>query len=177
MPEFLIGGKSKNFDSKKSREQTINMIIEGNKSGEFYSVRKLEGLTSFVSGMEAPTRSDILINAGLAYVVSGSRFYRIDTLGNLTDLGAVNGSGRAKLAANAIPGDSEIVILNGEGDGYIYSVALGLVKITDTNFFPSSSVTVLNERFWFTRDGTNEIFGSELSDGSTYNALTFAAAE
>ncbi len=177
MPEFPLGGKSKNYNSKKSREQAVNMIIQTNQDGSFSSVDRAEGLSIFASGMEPPVRSNLLVNNNFIYVVSGAILYRINTSGAITSIGSVGGDGRALLKANAIPGDSEIVILNGSGAGYIYSVALGLLAIADTNFFLSSSVTVLNERFWLARDGRNEIFGSDLSDGSTYNPLTFAAAE
>lgn len=169
--------REKDYGSKKSRGRLINLIPQVNADGTYASIKKAEGLTLFATGMEAPVRSDSLINGGFAYVVSGSKFYRVDSAGAVVSLGTVNGSGRAKLAANAIPGDSQIVILNGSGVGYIYSVALGLILISDPDFFPSSSVTVLNERFWLVRDDTNEFFGSDVSDGTAYNPLTFAAAE
>ncbi|MEE8208132.1 MAG: hypothetical protein V3T88_04145, partial [Nitrosomonadaceae bacterium] len=177
MAELPLGGKEKDFDSKKSRGRIINLIPEGDKEGGYKTVKRAEGLTTFASGMEAPVRSNPLVNGGFIYVVSGTKFYRVTSAGVPTSLGTVNGAGRAKLAANAIPGDSEIVILNGSGVGYIYSVALGLILISDSDFFPSSSVTVLNERFWFVRDDRNEVFGSDVSDGTSYNPLTFAAAE
>jgi len=169
--------REKDYGSKKSRGRLINLIPQVNGDGTYISTKRAEGLTLFATGMEAPVRSNLLVNGGYIYVVSGTKFYRIDSAGSVTNLGTVNGAGRAKLAANAIPGDSQIAILNGSGVGYIYSVALGLVVISDPDFYPSSSVTVLNERFWFVRDGTNEFFGSDVSDGTSYNALTFAAAE
>jgi hypothetical protein len=177
MADFPLGTQERDFDSKKSRGRIINLIPEGSKDGMYKSLKRAEGLTLFTSGMEAPVRSDLLVNGGYIYLVSGSRFYRIDSDGVVTNIGAVNGSGRAKIRANAIPGDSEIVILNGSGVGYVYSVALGLIAIADPDFFPSSSVAVLNERHWFVRDDTNEFFGSDVSDASAYNPLTFAAAE
>jgi len=177
MPDFPLGGREKDFDSKKSRGRVINLIPEGDKEKGYQSVKRAEGLTLFAIGMDEPVRSNHLVNAGFIYLVSGDNFYRVDSAGLATSLGAVGGSGRAKLAANSIPGDSQIAILNGSGAGFIYSVALGLVSITDPDFFSSSSVTVLNERFWFVRDDTNEFFGSDVSDGTSYNPLTFASAE
>jgi hypothetical protein len=67
--------------------------------------------------------------------------------------------------------------LNGSGVGFIYTNALGVVAITDPDFFNSSSVTILDERFWMARDGTNEFFGSDQSDGTAYNPLTFGSAD
>lgn len=177
MANFPLGRQSKNYDSKKSRGEIINLIPEGDKNGNYRSVRRTEGLTLFVTLSTGPVRSNPFVNAGFIYVVSGSVLYRVDTLGVATTLGTVNGAGRARLYANAVPSDSQILILNGSGVGYIYDDAGGLVKITDTDFFSSSSATVLNERFWFARDGTNEFFGSDVSDGIAYDPLSFASAE
>jgi hypothetical protein len=121
-------------------------------------------------------RSNPIANGDYIYVVSGATLFRVNTNGVVFNLGTVGGSGRAKLSSNAVPGDNQILILNGSGDGYIYDSA-GLNQITDPDFFASSSVTVLDERFWLVRDGTNEFFGSDLSDGSAYDPLTFGSAE
>lgn len=177
MASFSLGGQGKDYDSKKSRGIAVNLIPEGNKDGSYRSVRRTEGLTLFSTLNEGPVRSDPLINAGFAYVVSGASLHRVNNLGTAVNLGVVGGTGRAKLAANAVPGDSQILILNGSGGGFIYDNAGGLVPITDPDFFPSSSVTVLNERFWLVRDGTNEFFGSDVSDGTAYDQLTFASAQ
>jgi len=175
MADFPLGGRNKDLDSKKSRGQIVNMIPEGD--GEFYSVKRADGLTLFATLTTSPVRSNILINAGFAYVVSGSVLYRVNSAGTVTTLGTVGGSGRAKIQANSVPSDSQILILNGSGSGYIYTNTNGLVAITDTDFFSSTSATILDERFWLTRDGTNEIFGSDVSDGTSYNPLTFTSAE
>jgi hypothetical protein len=177
MAKFPLGGTSEDFDSKKSRARVVNLIPESNKDGSFKSARRTEGLTLFATLPTSPVRSDPLINSGFAYVVSGSVLYRVNSAGTVTTLGTVGGSGRVKLEANSVPGDSQILILNGSGGGYIYDDANGLVVIADSDFFSSSSITVLNERFWLTRDGTNEFFGSDISDGTSYNPLTFASAE
>jgi hypothetical protein len=177
MANFPLGGQGKDYDSKKSRGIAVNLIPEGNKDGSYRSVRRTEGLTLFATLTDGPVRSDPLVNAGYAYIVSGASLFRVNSSGAVENLGAVNGSGRAKLAANAVPGDSQILILNGSGDGFIYDNANGLVPITDPDFFPSSSVTVLNERFWLVRDDTNEFFGSDISNGTSYNPLTSASAE
>lgn len=174
--KFSLGGQSKDYNSKKARGKIINLIPEGDK-GEYKTVKKAEGLTLFATLGLQPVRSDPLINGGFLYAVGGANLYRVTEAGVVTSLGAVGGTGRAKLSANAISGDSQILILNGSGAGYIYTNAAGLVAITDVDFFSSSSVTVLEERFWLSRDGTNEFFGSDLSDGTSYNPLTFGSAD
>jgi hypothetical protein len=177
MANFPLGGQGKDYDSKKSRGNVLNLYPEGSKDGYYRSVRRAEGLSSFAEIGADPVRSDLLVNAGFIYLVAGDSLYRVNNVATVTSLGAVGGTGRAVLKANSVPGDSQILILNGSGAGYIYTNANGLVQITDPDFFSSTSATILNERFWLVRDGTNEFFGSDVSDGTAYNPLTFASAE
>jgi len=175
MPRLPLGGTGKNFDSKKTRGSVINMIAEGDAGGEYRSIERCDGLTSFSTGLGA-TRSNILVNGVYAYYVSNANLYRVDTAGVSASLGAIGGSGQCQIESNAVPGNNQILVLNGSGDGYIYDNT-GLTKISDPDFFPTTSVTVLNERFIFSRDGTNEFFMSDISDGFSYNPLSFATAE
>jgi len=172
-----LGGGGEDFDSKRSRQELINLIPESNKGGEYKSVRMADGLTLYSTLTLGPVRSNIIVNGSLMYLVAGTNFVSVNKAGTETIIGAVGGTGRAQMAQNAAPAGNQIAILNGSGSGYIYTVGGALTPITDPDFFSSSSVTVLNERFWFVRDGTNEFFGSEISDGLSYNPLTFASAE
>jgi len=174
--EIPLGGSERAYDSKKGRDRVINMIAESNDDKTFRSVKRCDGLTSFATASHAPCRSNILVNGDYAYAVMGSQLYRFDVTGIAYDLGAVNGSGQAKILENSVPGNNQIFVLNGSGNGYIYDNT-GLTQVTDTDFFQTTAGTVLNERFWFIRDGTNEFFGSDISDGFSYNPLTFASAE
>ncbi len=175
MARLSLGGKSSDYDSKKSRGLVVNLIGEADKSGQYRTVKRCDGLTAFATGA-GPARSNILVNGGFAYVISGTSLYRFTTAGVATDLGLVGGTGEGQILSNAVPGNNQILVLNGSGLGYIFDNA-GLTQITDPDFFPTTSGTVLNERFWFIRDDTNEFFGSEISDGFSYSPLTFATAE
>jgi hypothetical protein len=179
--KFELGGVQANYDSVKSRAEVVNLYPEGDKSG-YKTLRKCEGLTLFATLPLGPVRSEPLVNSGYVYVVSGSTLYRADENGVVETLGVVNGTGRAKLAANSradiLTGANinQILILNGSGVGYIHTEADGVVAISDVDFSNSSSVTVLDERFWLARDNSNEFFGSDTSDGTSYNPLTFESA-
>ncbi len=70
MARLPLGGSSKDFDSKKSRSEVVNLIPEGDKGGDYRTVRRADGLTSFATLPTKPVRSDPLVNAGYAYVVS-----------------------------------------------------------------------------------------------------------
>lgn len=175
MASIPLGGSSANFDSKKSRAMLINMIAEGDEKQGYVSIKRCDGLTSF-STASAGARSNILVNGNYSYYISGVLAYRTHTDGTSESLGNIGGSGRGQVLSNAVPGNNQILFLNGSGAGYIYNNS-GLTVISDPDFFPTSSGTVLNERFWFVRDGTNEFFASDISNGFSYNPLSFASAE
>lgn len=153
----------------------INMIGEADQNQNYSCVKRCDGLTQF-STASWVVRSNILVNGNYAYYISGTRAYRTDIYGVSQDLGAVGGTGRGQVLSNAVPGDNQILFLNGSGAGYIYASA-SLTQITDADFFSTTSATVLNERFWCSRDGTNEFFASDISSGLSYNPLSFASAE
>ena len=175
MVAILLGLKSGAYNSVKEKGNLINMIAEANRDGNYVSVKRLDGLTKHDSSLTDAMRSNIHLNSGFKYFVSGTKLYRF-TDGAPTDLGTIGGSGVATIVSNAVPGDNQVMVLNGSGDGYIYDSS-GLVKITDVDFFSTTSVTVLNERFWCTRDDRNEIFASDVADGTAWNALSFLSAE
>lgn len=175
MASIPLGGSGANFDSKKSRAMLINMIAEADPNQNYSCVKRCDGLTSFSTAYGA-IRSNILVNGGYAYYISGAYAYRTNTVGVSSSLGVVGGSGRGQVVSNSVPDNNQILFLNGDGEGYIYNNS-GLVQITDSDFFSTTSATILNERFWLSRDGTNEFFASDISDGFTYNPLSFASAE
>ncbi len=173
-----LGGKERDYDSKKSRERIINMIAEVNKDGSYMTVKRLEGLTFYVDLPSGPPRSNLLVNSGFIYVVAGAVLYRVNAALVVEDLGTITGgSNRAQVISNALPGDNQILVLDGVGNGYVFTNAGGLVLITDPDFLTTIRGTILDERFWFARKDTNEFFGSDISDGTSYNPLTFASAE
>lgn len=173
-----LGGNDEAFDSKKSRADVINVLAEANQDGTYRTVKDGPGLTTVAD--ESPsgaTRSNLFVNADFLYCVIGDRLFRFNEFFASEDLGEVGGSGRARIFANAVPGDNQLMILNGIGDGFVYTNGAGLVAVTDPDFFSTVAGDVLAERGWFVRQGTNEIFASDLSDFTAYNPLSFISAE
>jgi hypothetical protein len=174
--DIPMGIKAADYNSVKSKGNLVNMTAEINDNGDYIVVQRTDGLTlQFTSG-DSPMRSNIHNNGGYMYFLNGSDLYRSLDGSSATSLGTVGGVGRGQILSNAVPGNNQKLILNGDGDGYIYDNS-GLNKITDADFYPTTSATILNERFWLVRDGTNEIFASAQSDGTSYDALSFATAE
>jgi hypothetical protein len=110
---------------------------------------------------------------GVHYVVSGGFLYTVSTTGVATVIGGtISGTGPVSMADNG----TQLVIVNGT-NGYLYSTLLGFVLISDTDFNAANTVAFLNQSFYFDRKNTNQFFKSGILDGTSYDALQFAAAE
>lgn len=180
LQQIPLGGGGNDYNSKKSRELISNLLAEGNADGSYRTVKDAAGLTEVADeSASGATRSNLFINGGFMYAVIGDRLFRFDEFFASTNLGAVGGAApiRARIFANAVPGDSQVFILNGIGQGFVYTNAGGLVQVTDPDFFATVAGDVLAERGWFAREDTNEIFGSDISDLTAYSPLTFLSAE
>lgn len=176
--ELPLGGDDRQYNSRKGRQLLLNMLAEGNEDGSYRTVKDVFGLTSAADmSASGATRSNLFVNSGFMYVVVGSDLYRLNEFLTPTNLGSVGGSGRARIFANSVPGDNQIMVLNGVGQGYVYTNGLGLVQVTDPDFFSTVAGDVLGERGWFIRQGSNEFFGSNISNFQGYDPLTFGTAE
>lgn len=177
--ELPLGGYNLNLNSKQSRAVATNMYVESERVGEevFYSARRADGLRLFLDTEEEFIRSDLLLSDGLIYFVGGNNLWQVDRLGNKNNLGIIGGAGRCVLETNNIPGDNQIGVLNGNGQLYVYQPSAGLNLVTDLDFYPSSFITILNERFYLARDNTNQFFASAVSDGTDYPTEAIASAE
>lgn len=130
------------------------------------------GLTAFATCGTGPVRG-MHVMGGMLYVVSGAFLYSVTSTGTVTNLGgSIGGTAPVSMADNG----TQLCIVNGV-NGYIYSVALGFVVISDTNFHAANVVTFFDNVFVFNWSGTNKFFISNTLDGTTYNGLAFGSAE
>jgi len=172
-----LGGADRNYNSIRSRQGLINMLAESDMEGGYRTVKDCPGLTSFATTPGAG-RSNLFVNSGYMYAIAGSDLIRCDKYGVVTNLGTVGGgSARGQIFANSLPGDNQVMVLNGIGGGFVYTNGAGLVPVTDPDFLSTVSGTVLNERGIFARRDTNEFFLSEVGDFTSYNAASFGSAE
>lgn len=110
---------------------------------------------------------------GVPYFVSGQRLYSVSSTGVAADLGgSITGTGPVSMDDNG----TQLVITNGV-NGYLYSAALGFTLISDVDFNAADTVQFFDQRFYFDWKNTNKFFGSDILDGTSYNALVFASAE
>jgi hypothetical protein len=130
------------------------------------------GIVPFATCGAGPVRGMRKMGS-LLYVVSGRRLYSVTSLGVATDIGgSITGTSPVTMDDNG----SQLAITNGV-NGYIYSSTLGFVLITDTDFNAAETNQFFDGRFYFDWKNTNKFFGSDLLDGTSYNALVFASAE
>lgn len=119
---------------------------------------------------------------GIPYFVNGTTLYRLD-LGvvagvetfSLVSLGTISGVIRVSMADNG----TQLMILVPGGNGYIYTVAGGLVQITDADFTANGNpqhVVYIDGYFACTTD-TKKWVVSSLNDGTAWSALDFGTAE
>jgi len=114
----------------------------------------------------------------IAYSVNGTTLYRINEDGSTTSLGTITGTGRVSMDDNGV----ELCIIVPSSVGYIYSVAGGLVTITDTDFNTTlgPSEHVVEKDGYFVHYNNNSaaslrpvFFISNLNNGLAYDALDF----
>jgi len=136
-----------------------------------------DGIESFATSGTSSSRGAHTMG-GIAYSVNGNTFYRINADKTTTALGAITGTGRVSIADNGI----QICIVVPNLAGYIYTVAGGLVSITDTNFnntFSLSEQVVYNSGYFVHYSNVNNaednpiLFHSNLRNGLIYNALDY----
>lgn len=156
-----------------SVETLVNLYPEKAEEGakSRVTLHGTPGLTAFAVCGDGPVRGMHKMS-GVLYVVSGSKLYSVDAFGVVIDLGNIDGGSRVSMADNG----TQLCVVNG-ASGYIYSVAVGLVRITDPDFPGALSVAFLDGYFIFNSPDGAQFFVSALYDGTDIDALDFATAE
>lgn len=129
------------------------------------------GMESLVTVGTGPIIGSIEMG-GLLYVVSGNTLYSVDTSWTATEIGDVSSVARVGMAHNG----TQILIACGV-EGYIYSVAGGLVQITDADYPGGDQVDFIDGFFIVSQDGEGTFWKSAAYDGTDWTATDFATAE
>jgi hypothetical protein len=114
--------------------------------------------------------------ATLGSITGGSNY----VVGVCTCVGS--GIGGTDIVGMADNGSQLCIVSGGAAAGWIFdtnpqSPTYGFQQITDPSFYPANTVTFFDGYFVFDRMGTNELFVSNLYNGTTYNGLAYASAE
>ena len=116
---------------------------------------------------------------GIDYFVNGPNLYSVDSLYNITSLGAITGSRRVSMATNTtIDSVTKIVIVVPGSLSYVYDTSLGTVAIiTDPDFLTSDTVVFKDTYYVFTSSNGLHAFNSDENDPTSYDATNRFTAE
>jgi hypothetical protein len=128
------------------------------------------------SGFSVPVATVNGAITSLAGLAGGSGY----VVGVATIVGS--GIGASDIVSMSDNGFQLCIVSGAASAGWIFdtnpqSATYGFQQITDPNFYPANTVCFFDGYFVFDRMGTNEMFVSNLYDGTTFNGLNFASAE
>lgn len=184
MPEFPIAtGFYEDASKPIAAQECVNLIPRVPQTTGLSPAQLIgtPGISLFADVGNTPSRGRHTMG-GIAYNIVGTTLYRINSDGTDTSLGAISGTSKVSIADNGV----QMCIVVPSSTAYIYTVAGGLVAITDTDFTttlgPSEQVVFVDGFFiHFNNSSTAStspiIFKSALKDGTAYSALDFATAE
>lgn len=166
---------SKNYDAQRC----INLYAELNeigsgKSREVAVLLGTPGLETLVTVGDGPIRGSwVGTKNGVLYVVSGDKFYSVDSSWAATELGTLNtSSGRVGIADNGI----DLMIVDGT-DGWNFTIATAaFAQVTDIEFLGADQVIFQDGYFIFKTPDAGTFSLSGINE-VTFDGLDFATAE
>ena len=148
-------------------------IPEGGKEAGF--LQRCPGLSLLATIGTGPIRGlwAFSSDASVAFVVSGTSLYKINTSYAATLIGAVSGTGPVSIADN---GTQLFVACN--GPSYIYNNTTNtFAQISDPDVPGAGSVGYIDGYFVFNQPNSQLIWVTSLLDGTAIDPLEFASAE
>ena len=149
------------------------VVPEGGKEPAF--LQRCPGLALLATIGSGPIRGlwAFSSDATVAFVVSGTGLYKIDTGYAATLKGTVAGTGPVSIADNGTQ-----VFIAANGPSYIYNNTTGVfAQITDVDFPGALTVGYLDGFFVFNEPSSQKIWVTSLLDGLSVDPLDFASAE
>ena len=176
MKSPILGGSYVARSVNAADNRMVNLfpeaVPEGSGGKEAGFLLRCPGLRLLATVGSGPIRG-LWVTNGIAYVVSGSEFYSLDTDWVSTLIGTVSGSGPVSMADN---GTQLFIACN--PDGYIYNVSTAVFgQITDVDFPGAGSVGYLDGYFVFNEPDSQKFWVTSLLDGTSVDPLDFASAE
>lgn len=168
----FIGQSYQHINTGVANERTVNWWPEPNVQGR--SKMMLLGAYGIANLAEVGTGPiwGIRNFAGYLWVVSGSEVYRVGKNGAYTLIGTLNENKRCVMSNNLTQ-----VFFTNESNGYVIDPTVpSVTKISDGDFYASSSCTFQDGYAIFVRDGSSQVFNSDIDDATAYAALDFIEA-
>jgi len=172
----ILGGSYVARSINAADNRMVNLfaeaVPEGSGGKEAGFLLRCPGLRLLATVGDGPIRG-LWVTNGVAYVVSGSEFYSLNTSWVATLIGSVSGSGPVSMADN---GTQIFIACNPLS--YIYNVStLVFAQITDVDFPGAGSVGYLDGYFVFNEPDSQKFWVTSLLDGTSVDPLDFASAE
>jgi hypothetical protein len=148
-------------------------VPEGGKEAGF--LQRCPGLSLLATIGTGPIRGlwSFSSDSAVAFVVSGTELYKINTSYSPTLLGTIAGTGPVSMADNGTQ-----LFIAANGPGYIYNNTTGAFgQITDPDFPGAVTVGYIDGYFVFNQPNSQLIWVTSLLDGTTIDPLEFASAE
>ena len=172
----ILGGSYVARSINAADNRMVNLfaeaIPEGSGGKEAGFLLRCPGLRLLATVGDGPIRG-LWVTNGVAYVVSGNKFYSLSTSYTSTLIGTVSGSGPVSMADN---GTQIFIACN--PDGFIYNTSTAVfAQITDVDFPGAGSVGYLDGYFVFNEPDSQKFWVTSLLDGTSVDPLDFASAE
>lgn len=172
----ILGGSYVARSVNAADNRMVNMfpevVPEGSGGKEAGFLQRCPGLRVLATVGTGPIRGMWVTN-GIAYVVSGSQFYSLNTSWGADLIGPVSGYGPVSMSDN---GTQIFIACNPAG--YIYNTSTKVLgPITDPDFPGAGSVGYIDGYFVFTEPNTQKFWVTSILDGTSIDPLDFASAE
>ena len=172
----ILGGSYVARSINAADNRMVNLfpeaVPEGSGGKEAGFLLRCPGLRLLATVGDGPIRG-LWVTNGVAYVVSGSEFYSLNTSWVATLIGTVLGSGPVSMADN---GTQIFIACN--PNSYIYNTSTAvLAQITDVDFPGAGSVGYLDGYFVFNEPDSQKFWVTSLLDGTSVDPLDFASVE
>ena len=172
----ILGGSYVARSINAADNRMVNLfaeaIPEGSGGKEAGFLLRCPGLRLLATVGNGPIRG-LWVTNGVAYVVSGDKFYSLSTSYTATLLGTVSGTGPVSIADN---GTQIFIACNPESFIYNTSTAV-FAQITDVDFPGAGSVGYLDGYFVFNEPDSQKFWVTSLLDGTSVDPLDVASAE
>lgn len=161
-------GRSKPWSGAKLVNAFAEMS-EGDKI-ETYAIMAIPGLTAFATPSSAEGRGVHRMGTTL-YAVIGTSLYSVSSIGALTSLGTIGGTGAVRMVDNG----TQLAICPSNGVGYVLDT--GVIYSGISNLPTVSDVAYIDGYFVWSAQDSDQFIISSLYDGLSYNPLDVATAE
>ena len=173
---YMAAGQSQSLNAARLINMYPEIPVPDSKSAVV--LRSSPGLSTFATIGTGPVRG-MHVMAAVLFIVTGNDLYSVDSAGTGTlrgSAGTIAGTGRVSMTSNQA---GELVVTNSTGTGWIWNgTTLSQISAGDADFTnDATNVTFLDQYILYGKQGTGQVYASDLNDATSWNALSFASAE